>query len=137
MKKLCLAIAACIWLSGSLFGQVVETEKTYEISRKSKRGYLAGLDYDENAKTYQLNYITKLTDRKLKYEYYKFDNNFNFLSDGEGEEKFEQMKLKFSWFKFRELLYTVEGVTVENNMTGTLVMKRKKVDFKYDFRQEC
>lgn len=133
MKKLCLAIAACIWLSASLFAQVVETEKTYEISRKSKRGYLAGLDYDESAKTYQLNYITKLTDRKLKYEYYKFDNNFNFLSDGEGEEKFEQMKLKFSWFKFRELLYTIEGVTVENNMTGTLVMKRKKVDFKYDF----
>jgi hypothetical protein len=133
MKKLSLFIVPFMLMASSSFGQEVETEKTYEISRKSKRGYLAGVDFDDAAKTYQLTYITKQTERKLKYEFYKFDNDFNFLSDGEGEEKFELMKSKFKWFKFRELLYTVEGVTVENNFTGTLVMKRKRTEYKYDF----
>ena len=115
------------------FSQEVETEKTYEISRKSKRGFLAGIDFDKDAKTYQLTYITKQTERKLKYEFYKFDNDFNFLADGEGEEKFETMKTKFTWFKFKDLYYAVEGVTVENNLTGTLVLKRKRTNYTYDF----
>ena len=78
MKKPLLFVLTFLLLTGSLLAQVVETEKTYEISRKSKRGFLAGVDFDETAKTYQLTYITKLTERKLKFESYKFDNDFNF-----------------------------------------------------------
>ncbi len=133
MKKIKSILTVALLITQIGQSQIVDIEKTYEISRKSKRGFLSGIDYNSDEQTYQLTYITKQNDRKLKYEFYKFDKDFNFLNDGEGEEIFEKMKTKFRWFKFRDLLYSVEGVTVENNLMGTLVMRKKLIEFKYDF----
>jgi hypothetical protein len=113
--------------------QQLELEKTYKISRASKRGYLAGLDYDNSAKTYTLTYFTDQKKNTFKYEQYVFDNDFNLIKDGEFTEEAEKMKKKFKWFKFKGDEYTVMGNTVDNNLTGTLVLKRKKITYKYQF----
>ncbi len=116
-----------------LLAQQLELEKTYKISRASKRGYLAGLDYDQDAKTYTLTYFTDQKKNTFKYEQYVFDNDFNLIKDGEFTEEAEKMKKKFKWFKFKGDEYTVMGNTVDNNLTGTLVLKRKKITYKYQF----
>src|SRR6478609_6257274 len=100
MKKLILALAGLFMLTGLVFSQQLELEKTYKISRASKRGELAGLDYDRDAKTYTLTYFTGQKKNTFKYEQYVFDNDFNFVKDGEFEEDAEKMKKKFKWFRY-------------------------------------
>ncbi len=115
--------------------QQLELEKTYKISRASKRGELSGLDYDKDAKTYTLTYLTgqkKQGDKIVfKYEQYVFDNDFNFIKDTELEEEAEIMKKKFKWFKFKGDVYTKTGNTVSQQFMGGMVLKRKQVTYTY------
>ena len=133
MKKLILALAGLFMLTGLAFSQQLELEKTYKISRASKRGELAGLDYDRDAKTYTLTYFTGQKKNTFKYEQYVFDNDFNFVNDGEFEEDAEKMKKKFKWFRYKGETYVTEGNTIENNMMGTLVIKKKRITHSYKF----
>jgi hypothetical protein len=134
MKKQFFVLAIIfIALSEPLVAQQLELEKTYKISRASKRGFLAGLDYDTDAKTYTLTYFTDQKKNTFKYEQYVFDNDFNFVKDEEFTEDAEKMKKKFKWFRFKGEEYVVMGNTVENNMMGSLVLRKKKITYKYQF----
>jgi len=117
--------------------QTLDLEKTYKISRASKRGNLAGLDFDATAKTYTLTYFTDLKSKSgkyiFKYEQYVFDNDFNLVKDGEFEEESEKMKSKFKWFRFKGETYVTMGNTVEKNMMQRLVLKRKQITSSYSF----
>jgi hypothetical protein len=133
LKKFSGLIILLLIAAHTMLAQQLDIEKTYKISRASKRGYLAGLDYDRDAKTYTLTYFTDQKKNTFKYEQYVFDNDFNFIKDGEFTEEAEKMKKKFKWFRFKGDEYTVMGNTVDNNLTGTLVLKRKKITYKYQF----
>jgi hypothetical protein len=132
-KKLVVLMMALLFAVPLVMAQQLDLEKTYKISRASKRGFLAGLDYDNDAKTYTLTYFTDQKKNTFKYEQYVFDNDFNFVKDGEFTEEAEKMKKKFKWFRFKGEEYTVMGNTVENNMMGTLVLRKKKITYKYQF----
>lgn len=136
MKRLLLAVILFA-LVAPLRAQVLETENTYKISRASKRGNLAGVEFDPAAKTYTLTYFTDMKKKgkiiEFTYEQYVFDNNFNFVRDGEFTEEAEKMKKKFKWFRFKGDEVVTIGNTVENNMMGTLVIKKKKITSKYSF----
>ncbi|MCU0368995.1 MAG: hypothetical protein MUF39_09210, partial [Cyclobacteriaceae bacterium] len=133
MKKLIIILGMLGMMADPSFSQQLELEKTFKISRASKRGFLAGLDYDNQAKTYTLTYFTDQKKNTFKYEQYVFDNDFNLIKDGEFTEEAEKMKTKFKWFKFKGDQYTVMGNTVDNNLTGTLVLKKKLITYKYQF----
>ncbi len=124
---------ALLFAGSFVMAQQLDLEKTYKISRASKRGFLAGLDYDKTAKTYTLTYFTDQKKNTFKYEQYVFDNDFNFIKDDEFTEDAEKMKKKFKWFRFKGDEYTVMGNTVENNMMGTLVLRKKRITYKYQF----
>ena len=117
--------------------QTLDLEKTYKISRASKRGNLAGLDFDANAKTYTLTYFTDMKNKSdkyiMKYEQYVFDNDFNFIKDGEFEEETDKMKSKFKWFRFKGDKYVSMGNTVEMNMMQRLVIKQKQITSTYSY----
>jgi hypothetical protein len=134
MKKLTLLFCLSLVI-GEALSQQLELEKTYKISRASKRGELSGLDYDKDAKTYTLTYLTgqkKQGDKIVfKYEQYVFDNDFNFVKDSEIEEDADIMKKKFKWFKFRGDEYVKTGNTVSQQFMGGMVLKRKKVTYTY------
>lgn len=130
-KKLLMLMLALFIATPMLVAQQLELEKTYKISRASKRGELSGLDYDKEAKTYTLTYFTGQKKNTFKYEQYVFDTDFNFIKDGEFEEDAEKMKKKFKWFRFKGETYVTEGNTMENNMMGTLVLKKKRITSTY------
>lgn len=136
MKRLLFAVLLFVWLLPA-HAQVLDIENTYKISRASKRGNLAGVDYDPAAKTYTLTYFTDMKKKgkiiEFTYEQYVFDNNFNFVRDGEFTEEADKMKKKFKWFRFKGDEIVTIGNTVENNMMGTLVIKKKKITSKYNF----
>ena len=135
MKKIYLLL--CLLVSVGLQAQVLELEKTYKISRASKRGELSGLDYDKEARTYTLTYLTdmkKKSDRYIfKYEQYVFDSDFNFVKDAELEEDAEIMKKKFKWFRFKGEDYETIGNSVSQQIMGGIVLKRKKILHHYSW----
>ena len=131
MRKLIIAVVGLFMLTEHAFSQQLELEKTYKISRASKRGELSGLDYDPTAKTYTLTYFTGQKKNTFKYEQYVFDVDFNFIKDGEFEEDAEKMKKKFKWFRYKGEKYVTEGNTMENNFMGTLVLKKKRITNTY------
>jgi len=113
--------------------QSIDLEKTYEITKKSKKGTLANVEFDEASGNYTLYYITKSTEKMAKIEIYVFDKDFNFISQTDEEMEFEKVKTKYNWFNFKSSEYTVTGLFVEPNLTGTLVMKKKEITYSYDW----
>jgi len=128
-----LAMLILLAFSPSAYAQTVEAEKTYTITGKSKRGTLGDAFYDPAQKTYTLTYVTKANDRKAKFQIYTFDYDFNFLDMTEDEIEFEKAKTKYKWFKYQGELYSTQGLYVEPNLTGTLVLREKKITHKFDW----
>lgn len=114
--------------------QQLELEKTYEISGKAKRGYLGGVEFNDESQEYALTYVTKSTNRRAKFETYVFDKDFNFLRMETEEIEYEKAKTRFKWFNFGgEEEQSMELLTVENNMMGQVVLKKGKFVNKYDW----
>ncbi|HEY8400059.1 MAG TPA: hypothetical protein VIK89_02285 [Cytophagaceae bacterium] len=128
---LAMILATSVYFSSK--AQNVALEKTYEISGKSKRGYLGKVIYDQDTKTYSLIYVTKANDKKAKFETYQFDKDFNFIDKTDEEIEFEKARSKFSWFNFKGEQYSFESVSVSGNLTGTLVLKKKKITYKWNW----
>ena len=123
----------CISINTSFFAQTLDLESTYKISGKAKRGVLGKVTYDSGNKIYSLVYVTKSTDRKAKFETYKFDKDFNFIEKTEDVIEYEKAKLKFSWFNWNGDEYSTTGMYVEPNLIGTLVLRQKRITYKYDW----
>lgn len=132
LSKLLLLILV-ISIAPTLHAQKVEVEKTYEISAKAKRGYLGGVEYDEEKQIYSLTYVTKSTNKIGKFETYKFDKDFNFIELVEEEVEFTKAKTKWKWFDFGGEEMSGELLTVENNMVGQLVLRKGRFVRKWDW----
>ena len=113
--------------------QTLEVENTYTITGKAKKGALGNVFYDADKGTYTLTYVTKANDKKVKFQIYTFDSDFNFINMEEDVIEFEKAKTKYSWFNYNGELYTTQGLYVVPNLTGTLVLKQKKITYKYDW----
>jgi len=121
-----------IFSSGSI-AQTLEAENTYTITGKAKKGALGDVSYDADKGIYTLTYVTKSNEKKAKFQIYTFDNDFNFINMEVDEIEFDKAKTKYSWFNYNGELYTTQGLYVVPNLTGTLVLKQKKITYKYDW----
>ncbi len=136
MKKIAALSVLVLMVLGcglNLYGQKIEAQNTYTITGKAKRGALGHVEYDQNAGVYTLVYVTKSNDKMAKFQIYTFDKDFKFLNMVEDEIEFEKAKTKYTWFKYSGELYSVTGNSVEANLTGTLILKKKKITYKYDW----
>ncbi|GDX52333.1 hypothetical protein LBMAG27_13800 [Bacteroidota bacterium] len=113
--------------------QTLSLEKIYEITGKANRGYIGNINIDEASNLIELTYVTKANDTKAKFETYQFDTKFNFIKVTADEIEFEKASVKYTWFKFKGENYTVEAVSVEGNLMGTLVLKRKQITYKWNW----
>ncbi|QHJ07578.1 hypothetical protein [Hymenobacter busanensis] len=107
--------------------QKLALEKTHNVSGKAKRGFLDDVQVNEAADKLDLTFVTKSTNRKVKFETYHFDTKFNFQSMEESEQPVERVK------RYKGDQYDVPGVTVEPNMMGTLVLRRKQAHYTWDW----
>ena len=128
-----LAILMTMTFSFESIAQTLDAENTYTITGKAKRGALGDASFDADQKIYSLVYVTKSNDRKAKFQTYTFDYGFNFIDMTEDEIEFEKAKTKYKWFKYQGELYTSQGLYVEPNMVGTLVLREKLITYKYDW----
>ncbi|HYG51925.1 MAG TPA: hypothetical protein VD905_13530 [Flavobacteriales bacterium] len=133
MKKLMLSVVMTLGfglMQTTAYTQTVQVEKTHPLSGKARRGTLAHVEFTNG--NYILTYVTSETKKKMKFQVYTFDKDFNFISQADDELEFEQAKTKYKWFKFQKEEYVVEGLSVEPNMMGTLVLKKKRVTHSFD-----
>ncbi|NCU06005.1 MAG: hypothetical protein GXC73_18730 [Chitinophagaceae bacterium] len=108
--------------SVTLQAQQLSKEGTHEISKKANKGYLYEPTVNESKNELSMTYVTKATGKKAKFETYFFDLDFNFKKVEESEVPLERLK-GYKADKGEE--YTFDAVTVEPNMLGTLILKRK------------
>jgi hypothetical protein len=116
-----------------MHGQQLSIEKTYEITGKANRGFLGDIHIDENAGVVELTYCTKSNDRVAKFETYVFDTEFNFKELKTEELEFEKARTRFKWFRYKGETYVVEAISVEANLMGTLVLKRKQITYSWNW----
>ena len=121
------AVLAAALLPAPLLAQKLAIEKTHDVSGKAKRGFLDDVNINEGANKVDLVFCTKATNRRVKFETYHFDNQFNFKSMDTSEEPVEKVK------RYKGDTYDVPGVTVEPNMMGTLVLRRKQTHYTWDW----
>jgi hypothetical protein len=135
MKKVSVFFLAllCVLFEIDTFAQELSIEKTYEITGKANRGFLGDVAIDEPGNKVELTYCTKSTDRKAKFETYVFDMQFNFIELKTEELEFEKARTKFRWFTYKGDEYKVEAVSVEANLLGTLVLKRKLITYSWNW----
>ena len=126
---LCFLLALGTWAQA----QTLDLEKTYTISSKAKRGALAKVDFDANTGQYTLIYVTKSNDKMTRFQTYVFDRDFNLVDSREEEIEKEKARTKYKWFSFKGEEYAVEGIAVEPNLFGTLILKQKRITYKYDW----
>lgn len=121
------AVLATALFPAPLLAQKLAIEKTHDVSGKAKRGFLDDVNINEAANKVDLVFCTKANNRKVKFETYHFDKEFNFKSMDTSEEPVEKVK------RYKGDTYDVPGVTVEPNMMGTLVLRRKQVHYTWDW----
>lgn len=126
---LMLALFGFLCSPHSLHAQKLELSKTYDISGKAKRGYLGKIRIDEEAQEIHLVYVTKSNNRKIKFEDYIFDLDFNHKETKAEEIELERARKKYSWFGYKGEDYTEITTTVEPNFLGTLVIRTREITY--------
>ncbi|MBX7110208.1 MAG: hypothetical protein K1X61_16270 [Chitinophagales bacterium] len=133
MKVFPLLIIAFLLFGWQAMAQKLSIEKTYEITGKANRGYLGNINIDEPKNLMELTFVTKANDKQVKFETYQFDLEFNYKNLVTDQIDFDKAREKYKWFKYKGENYTVEAVSVENNLTGTLVLKRKQINYNWSW----
>ncbi len=133
MKLYSLLFLALLLFGWQAKAQKLSIEKTYEITGKANRGYLGNINIEEPKNLLELTFVTKANDKQVKFETYQFDLEFNYKNLITDQIDFEKARQKYKWFKYRGENYVVEAVSVENNLTGTLVLKRKQINYNWSW----
>lgn len=127
-----LLILGLLAQSASVQTPKVDLQKQHTISGKAKRGYLGQVETDNNGH-YFLTYVTKSTKRQFKTETYEFDGDFNFVNSEVFEDDVERVKSKFKWLKGGDEGAEYQLLTVENNLTAQVVLKKGRFVKKYNY----
>lgn len=114
--------------------QTVDVEKTYEVSKEAMKGFLQSVENDEAKQQLTFLYRVRAKRNQAKFISYTFDYNFNLVDQGEEVVDFEKgIPAKYKPKKYRGEEFSVEGLYVEPNFMGTLVLKRKVTSFKWNW----
>ncbi len=99
MKRINILLLGMLFLAIPIFisnAQNLEAEKTYELSKDAKKGYLGSFNYSETAKEYTLVFVRE-KNKKTIYVTYKFDYDFNQISEVEEELTDVEASKKFDF----------------------------------------
>ena len=98
LLSICLFFIAGI---SNFNAQKLETEKTHQLSKDAKKGYLGSFTYNETSKEYTLVFVREKK-KKAVYVTYKFDYDFNQISENEETLTDLEASAKFDFMEFTE-----------------------------------
>jgi hypothetical protein len=107
--------------------QVPILEKSYDVSRKAKNGYLAHIETNEEKGTIDMIYIlSSTTKHKIKYEIYTYDKDLNLINTVKEEEFIDKVKSRWTWFNFKGESFVTNSLTASSDLMGKLVFRKKQ-----------
>ncbi|MBS1543832.1 MAG: hypothetical protein JST14_09380 [Bacteroidetes bacterium] len=116
-----------------LFAQKLAIESTYTITKQAKKGYLDEVKYDPATKVTMLSFVTRAKSNnkrsKVNYQNYFFDQDYKFIKVEEETEVDYRNKL----YQKHGDEYSVEGISIQNNLVGTFVIKKKLITYTWDW----
>jgi hypothetical protein len=131
MKYLFLPLLLIAFVAQS---QTVDVEKTFDVSKEAQKGFIHLIDNDAAKQQINVIYRVRAKRHDAKFITYTFDYNFNMINQSEEVIDMEkELPVKYRHKKFKKEYYEVEGLYVEPNMMGTLVLKRKISKFAWNW----
>ncbi|WP_295675521.1 hypothetical protein, partial [uncultured Mucilaginibacter sp.] len=124
-------VALAMLCATQAYAQLPVLEKSYDISRKAKNGFLGGIEVDQAKGTFDMIYVLRSSDRKIKREIYTFDKELNLINTVKDEEEVEKMRHKYKWFNFKGDTRVTHSLTASANLTQKLVFRKKEITWKY------
>ena len=107
--------------------QVPILEKSFDVSRKAKNGYLAHIETDAEKGTIDMIYVlSSTTKHKIKYEIYTYDKDLNLINTIQDEEFVDKVKSRWKWFNFKGESFVTNSLTASSDLTGKLVFRKKQ-----------
>ncbi|MFH1120850.1 MAG: hypothetical protein V1775_13585 [Bacteroidota bacterium] len=133
MKKLYLI--GILVLTGFLYvsSQDIELEKTYDLSKDAKKGFLGDVRYNDQNESYLLSYCTKSKKTFAKFENYTFDKDFNFVNMTQEELEFDKVKSKYAWWRYKGEDFSTESIYADDNASGTLILRKVRRDYNWSW----
>ncbi len=123
MTKKFTAGLLCVSLAIGAAAQISQ-EKVVELTGKSKnKGYLGNVVVDDAKQQFDMVFVTKDNNRKVEYEVYQFDYNFNLLNNFKDTDRKIRSKSKKKQYTGKDYEEIV-GVTASPNMMGKLVLRK-------------
>lgn len=137
MNKKIIAGILSLVLICSASAQIAQ-EKTVELTGKSKnKGYLGNVVVDDAKQQFDMVFVTKDNNRKIKFDVYQFDYNLNLLNNFSDEQEVKNANSKYKWFKYKgdgeNDVEMYEGITAEQNMLGKLILKKMQTIKKFNW----
>lgn len=133
-----LSILMCVFTPLIVDSQVPILEKPYDISRKAKKGYLGGIEFNKEKETFDMVYVLpSLIARKVKTEIYTYDKDLNLLNTVKEEEWLEKVRTRYRWFNFKGDRYTSKNLTASIDLKGYLVFRQKEITYSYNWNYGC
>lgn len=107
-------------------------EKDYEISRKAKKGYLGGVEAQQNG-GFEMVYFLPSSRKKVKIETYTFDKDAHLTNSLKDEWEVDKVKKRWKFFNFKGDEYTTTAASVSTNLTGKMMFKKREIKAKYNW----
>ncbi len=115
-----------------LQAQMTLLEKSYDIDRKARKGYLGGVEVDAEKGTFDMIFVlSSTTARKVKREIFTYDKDLNLINTQKDEQDIQVMKTKYKWFNFKGDTYTSNSLTASATAFGKLVFRKKEISWYY------
>jgi hypothetical protein len=131
MKYLILPLLLIAFVAQS---QTLDVEKTFDVSKDAQKGFIQMIENDEAKQQLNVIYRVRAKRNTAKFIAYTFDYNFNLVNQTEEVIDMEkELPARYRPKRYKGETYEVEGLYVEPNMMGTLVLKRKMTRFAWNW----
>jgi len=132
MKKLITTCLICTGIITSVSAQNFALEKAVELTGKSKnKGYLGNVVVDDTKQQFDMVFVTKDNNKKVEYEVYQFDYDFNLINNFKEADRKVRSRSKNKTYKGD--YWEVTGVTASSNMTGKLVLRKTLYTYSWNW----
>ncbi|MCI5057796.1 MAG: hypothetical protein MRY83_16895 [Flavobacteriales bacterium] len=100
MKNIRLKTILGIFLCScfSIVNAQLAAEKTHDVSKKSRNGYLGNVVVDDVKKQFDMVFVTKSTNKKIQFDVYQYDYDLNLINEFSDEQEVEKARTKYKWF---------------------------------------
>ena len=122
-----------IVVTNNIYAQLNIVEKSHDISRKARKGYLGNIESNLDKNTFDMTYVLKSNNRKIITETYTFDKELNLVNTVKDEQEVERVRAKYKWFRYRGDDYSVKSMYVRSNLKGEMIFREKTVSYRWSW----